>query len=146
MRKIAVLTDSGSGISVEQGKELGIFVLPLQVIIDNKAYDDGITMSNAQLIQELRNKKVPKTSTPTFASILTIFEQIKEAGFQEALIDAPRDFYPNTPVKFMIIAKTPMGYKAIVDDKYEGRPWGQGMERETPRVDSKLCLDWLTRG
>jgi hypothetical protein len=37
-----------------------------------------------------------------------------------ALIDAPREFYPNTPVKFMIIAKTPMGYKAIVDDKYEG--------------------------
>ncbi|MDD2828172.1 MAG: S1-like domain-containing RNA-binding protein [Sulfuricurvum sp.] len=38
----------------------------------------------------------------------------------QALIEAPRDFYPNTPVEFMIIAKTPMGYKAIVDDKYEG--------------------------
>ncbi|MGZ5208885.1 MAG: CvfB family protein [Sulfuricurvum sp.] len=37
-----------------------------------------------------------------------------------ALIEAPRDFYPNTPVNFMIIAKTPMGYKAIVDDRYEG--------------------------
>lgn len=38
----------------------------------------------------------------------------------QALIDAPKDFYPNTPVEFMIIAKTPMGYKAIVDNKYEG--------------------------
>lgn len=37
-----------------------------------------------------------------------------------ALIDAPRDFYPNTPVSFMIIAKTPLGYKAIVDHNYEG--------------------------
>jgi len=37
-----------------------------------------------------------------------------------ALIDAHKEFYPNTPVTFMIIAKTPMGYKAIVDDKYEG--------------------------
>lgn len=37
-----------------------------------------------------------------------------------ALIDAPREFYPNTPVSFMIIAKTPLGYKAIVDHKYEG--------------------------
>ncbi|MFA6143560.1 MAG: S1-like domain-containing RNA-binding protein [Sulfurimonas sp.] len=37
-----------------------------------------------------------------------------------ALIDAPKTFYPNTPVEFMIIAKTPMGYKAIVDDRYEG--------------------------
>lgn len=85
MNKIAVLTDSGSGISIEQGKELGIFVLPLQVIIDNHAYDDGVTMTNAQLIQELRNKKVPKTSTPTFASILNIFEQIKTAGYEEVI-------------------------------------------------------------
>jgi predicted RNA-binding protein (virulence factor B family) len=38
----------------------------------------------------------------------------------KALQDAPKEFYPNTPVKFMIIAKTPMGYKAIVDNKYEG--------------------------
>ncbi|MDP3588452.1 MAG: S1-like domain-containing RNA-binding protein [Sulfuricurvum sp.] len=45
----------------------------------------------------------------------------------QALIDAPRDFYPNTPVKFMIIAKTPMGYKAIVDDKYEGMIYANEM-------------------
>lgn len=32
----------------------------------------------------------------------------------------PRDFYPNTPVTFMIIAKTPLGYKAIVDHRFEG--------------------------
>lgn len=37
-----------------------------------------------------------------------------------ALIDAPKTFYPNTPVTFRIIAKTPLGYKAIVDHKYEG--------------------------
>lgn len=85
MNKIAVLTDSGSGISIEEGKELGIFVLPLQVIIDNEAFDDGISMSNAQLIQELRNKKVPKTSTPTFASILSMFEQIKKEGYTQII-------------------------------------------------------------
>jgi len=37
-----------------------------------------------------------------------------------ALIDPPKHFYPNTPVTFMIIAKTPLGYKAIVDHRYEG--------------------------
>lgn len=37
-----------------------------------------------------------------------------------ALIAAPKTFYPNTPVSFMIIAKTPLGYKAIVDNVYEG--------------------------
>jgi hypothetical protein len=37
-----------------------------------------------------------------------------------ALVDAPKTFYPNTPVSFMIIAKTPLGFKAIVDNVYEG--------------------------
>lgn len=36
------------------------------------------------------------------------------------LLQPPKNFYPNTPVTFMIIAKTPLGYKAIVDHKYEG--------------------------
>ncbi len=37
-----------------------------------------------------------------------------------ALETPPKTFRPNTPVTFMIIAKTPLGYKAIVDHKYEG--------------------------
>ncbi len=37
-----------------------------------------------------------------------------------ALLPPPRHFYPNTPVDFMVIAKTPLGYKAIVDHRYEG--------------------------
>ncbi|MCI4406055.1 MAG: DNA-binding protein [Sulfuricurvum sp.] len=37
-----------------------------------------------------------------------------------ALETPPKSFYPNTPVTFMIIAKTPLGYKVIVDHKYEG--------------------------
>jgi len=37
-----------------------------------------------------------------------------------ALVDAPKTFYPNTAVTFMVIAKTPLGFKAIVDNTYEG--------------------------
>jgi uncharacterized protein len=37
-----------------------------------------------------------------------------------ALEMPPKHFHPNTPVTFMIIAKTPMGYKVIVDHRYEG--------------------------
>ncbi len=36
------------------------------------------------------------------------------------LATPPRNFYPNTPVTFLIIAKTPLGYKVIVDHRYEG--------------------------
>lgn len=34
MEKIAVVTDTGSNLSFEQAKELGIYLLPLQITID----------------------------------------------------------------------------------------------------------------
>lgn len=34
MEKIAVVTDTGSNLSFEQAQELGIYLLPLQITID----------------------------------------------------------------------------------------------------------------
>lgn len=36
--KTAVLTDTNSGITVEEGKKLGIYVLPMPVIIQDHCY------------------------------------------------------------------------------------------------------------
>lgn len=88
MPKIAILTDSGSGYNQAQANENGVYVLPLQVIIDNQAYDDGVNLSNEQLIGFLKDKKVPKTSTPTFATILSMFDTIVADGY-DVIIAVP---------------------------------------------------------
>ena len=36
--KTAVMTDTNSGITVEEGKALGVFVLPMPVIVDGKNF------------------------------------------------------------------------------------------------------------
>ncbi|MGD9970866.1 MAG: S1 RNA-binding domain-containing protein [Sulfuricurvum sp.] len=36
------------------------------------------------------------------------------------LSEPPKKLYPNTPADFIVIARTPMGYKVIMDHKYEG--------------------------
>ena len=38
MIKTAVITDTNSGISVREGEEMGIYVLPMPVIVDGKEY------------------------------------------------------------------------------------------------------------
>lgn len=48
-----------------------------------------------------------------------------------ALQTPPKSFYPNTPVTFMVIAKTPLGYKVIVDHKYEGMIYANEIFEET---------------
>lgn len=85
MSKIAILTDSGSGYPLEEAKANNVYVLPLQVIVDNVAYEDGITLTTPQLNEHLKNKKVPKTSTPTFATILAMFDQIIEDGYDQII-------------------------------------------------------------
>lgn len=45
MKKIAIVTDSNSGITQEEGKELGISVLPMPFYIDGQIYYEDITLS-----------------------------------------------------------------------------------------------------
>ena len=42
MRKIAIVTDSNSGISQACAEELGVFVLPMPFTIDGGEYFEGI--------------------------------------------------------------------------------------------------------
>ena len=45
----AILTDTNSGITQQEGKELGIFVLPMPVIIENKTFIEVVDITNEKL-------------------------------------------------------------------------------------------------
>jgi DegV family protein with EDD domain len=85
MKKIAVLTDSGSGISQKEANELGIFVLPLLVMVDGKTYQDGVEIQLDELYAMLTDKKHPKTSTPLYQSIENILVKIKNLGYTDVI-------------------------------------------------------------
>lgn len=85
MKKIAVLTDSGSGISQIESKELGIFVLPLLVVVDGKTYHDGTEIQLNELYTMLSEKKHPKTSTPLYQSIENMLIKIKNLGYTDVI-------------------------------------------------------------
>ncbi len=85
MKKIAVLTDSGSGISQIESKELGIFVLPLLVVVDSKTYLDGVEIQLNELYTLLSEKKHPKTSTPLYQSIENMLIKIKNLGYTDVI-------------------------------------------------------------
>ena len=44
MSRIAIVTDSNSGISQKKAEEMGIHVLPMPFLIDGKEYLDGIDL------------------------------------------------------------------------------------------------------
>ena len=55
MGKIAIVTDSNSGITQDQARELGISVIPMPFYINEKLYLEGITLSQEEFYERLKN-------------------------------------------------------------------------------------------
>lgn len=53
MKKIAIMTDSNSGITQEKGKELGICVLPMPFFINEELYFEEITLTQDEFYRYL---------------------------------------------------------------------------------------------
>lgn len=83
--KIAVLTDSGSALTKESGKALGLYVVPLQVIDGTDSFRDGVDISTQQLYDRLRQNHTPKTSMPISADIEAILAEIKADGYTHVM-------------------------------------------------------------
>ena len=50
MAKIAIVTDSNSGITQNQAKELGIHVLPMPFMVNEETYFEDINLTQDELM------------------------------------------------------------------------------------------------
>lgn len=83
MAKTIVTCDSTIAISPEKAKEYGLRVLPLNVIVDNVEYHDGVDIDYIKLAKMMRDGGVIKTSTPTPFEIEEFFDKIFEEGYEK---------------------------------------------------------------
>lgn len=74
--KIAVVTDSNSGITQAQAKEMGVAVLPMPFMIDGETYYEDITLTREQFYQGLKDNADIATSQPTPDSILKMWDKL----------------------------------------------------------------------
>lgn len=74
--KIAVVTDSNSGITQAQAKEMGVAVLPMPFMIDGETYYEDITLTREQFYQRLKDNADIATSQPTPDSILKMWDKL----------------------------------------------------------------------
>lgn len=64
MSKIAIITDSNSGISIEHAKRLGVTVLPMPFTIDDEDYFEDINLTQDEFYEKLLNDSKVMTSQP----------------------------------------------------------------------------------
>ncbi len=74
--KIAVVTDSNSGITQARAKEMGVAVLPMPFMIDGETYYEDITLTREQFYQRLKDNADIATSQPTPDSILKMWDKL----------------------------------------------------------------------
>lgn len=78
MKKVAVVTDSNSGITQREAKELGIRVVPMPFYIDGELYYEDITLSQKEFYEKLSGNADISTSQPSPADVMEIWEELLE--------------------------------------------------------------------
>jgi DegV family protein with EDD domain len=76
MKKIAVVTDSNSGITQLEGEKLGISVLPMPFYIDEVLYFEDITLSQEQFYAKLEEGAEISTSQPAPGDVIDLWESL----------------------------------------------------------------------
>ncbi len=76
MSKVAVITDSNSGITQSQAKELGIFVLPMPFFINEETYFEDISLTQEQFYEMLKGGAEIHTSQPSPDSVMQLWDQV----------------------------------------------------------------------
>ena len=74
--KTAIVTDSNSGISQAEAQRLGVFVLPMPVIIDGHAYYEGTNLLSDQFFRALAEHRAVSTSQPSISDVTVLWEQV----------------------------------------------------------------------
>ncbi len=76
MKKIATVTDSNSGITQKQAKELGVYVLPMPFTINGQTFYEDIDLTQEQFYEKLEEGAEIATSQPTIESVVGLWNEL----------------------------------------------------------------------
>ena len=74
--KTAIVTDSNSGITQIEAKELGITVVPMPALIDGDVYYEDLTLTQSQFYEKLEGDAQVSTSQPNPIDVGEIWDKV----------------------------------------------------------------------
>lgn len=76
MAKIAIMTDSNSGIAPDEAKQLGIKVLPMPFMIQGETYYEDVNLSQEQFYSMLNEGEDISTSMPAMGDTMDAWDEL----------------------------------------------------------------------
>ena len=76
MNKVAVVTDSNSGITQQQAKIEGVYVLPMPFFVNGETYFEDINLTQEQFYEKLESDADISTSMPAVADVIDTWDRL----------------------------------------------------------------------
>lgn len=85
--RVAIVTDSNSGITQEQGREAGIYVVPMPFMMAGETYFEDISLTQKSFYEKLAEGAEISTSQPSPASLIELWNGLLKE--HDAVIHIP---------------------------------------------------------
>lgn len=162
---VRILTDSTCDLSAELIEEFGIHVIPLNIIMGDRSFRDGIEATQKDIFQWAdANKTTPKTSAPDLGFAEDFLKQFQDAGDEAVYIGISEDMsstcqtmrlaaedleYKDFYVVDSMNLSTGVGLQVLRAADYVKQGLGaaeiaQKIEAERDKVRASFCIDTLT--
>jgi DegV family protein with EDD domain len=117
MSKIAIITDSNSGITQKQAEELGIYVVPMPFMINGQDYFEDINLTQSQFYEKLAEDADVSTSQPTPDSLMTLWDKVLKEYEQIIYIPMSSGLSGSCQSAYMIAQEEYEGKVFVIDNQ-----------------------------
>lgn len=114
MGKVAIVTDSNSGITQKEAGKLGIQVLPMPFYINGELYYEDITLSQEEFYRELGEDSEISTSQPAPGDVMELWEELLETYDQ--IIHIPMSSGLSSSCETAVMLSKDFGGRVLVAD------------------------------
>ena len=117
MSRIAIITDSNSGITQKQAEELGIYVVPMPFMINGQDYFEDINLTQSQFYEKLAEDADVSTSQPTPDSLMTLWDKVLKEYEQIIYIPMSSGLSGSCQSAYMIAQEEYEGKVFVIDNQ-----------------------------
>ena len=118
--KIAVITDSNSGMTAEDAKVNGITLLPMPFLINGEDYLDGVNLTHEEFFEKLGQDADVSTSQPSPGMVMDLWDEMLKENDQLVYIPMSSGLSKSYETAALLAATDYEGKVFVVNDKRIG--------------------------
>ena len=112
MSKVAIITDSNSGISQVEAESLGIFVVAMPFIVNEETLFEDINLTKEQFFERLTDDADISTTQPSPEQVMNLWDEVLGKGYDEIV---------HIPMSSGLSGSCSTAMALSQDDDYEGK-------------------------